>query len=100
MLYLPFDSDDLFLFGRDNEGKFQFWTRYTELTQNIDSLAVSEEQVYLSKIHPVDIYQGTFPFPGMLFVYFGYRLKDGTIVYNGQQYMTVRITNANTTVPE
>ena len=99
MLYLPFDND-LFLFGRDNEGQFQFWSRYTELTQNIDSLAASKEDVFLSQMHRVDIYQGTFPFPGILFMYFGYRLKDGTIVYNGQQYMTVIITDANTTPPE
>jgi uncharacterized protein YqfB (UPF0267 family) len=100
MFYLPFDRDDLFLFMRDNEGQFQFWSRYTELTQNIDSLVANQENILLSKIHQVDIYQGTFPYPGILFMYFGYRLKDGTIVYNGQQYITVRITNANTTVPE
>lgn len=97
MLYLPFDSEDLFLFGRDKQGDFQFWTRYSQLTQNIDLLAVSQEQIYLDEIHEVDIYQGTFPFPGNLFMYFGYRLKDGTIVYNGQQFITVIITNANTT---
>jgi hypothetical protein len=56
------------------------------------SLVPFRRGVRLEQTQFVDIYQGYIPVIGVLKIYFGYRLADGTIVYNGGQTISVTMT--------
>jgi hypothetical protein len=47
-------------------------------------LAAFIPQVTLKSVESVTMYQGQFIYPGTLKVFFGYRLSDNTVVFNGQ----------------
>jgi hypothetical protein len=58
----------------------------------LTSLVPFRRGVRLEQTQFVDIYQGYIPVIGVLKIYFGYRLADGTIVYNGGQTISVTMT--------
>ncbi len=47
-------------------------------------LAAFMPKVTLKSVESVTMYQGQFIYPGTLKVFFGYRLSDNTVVFNGQ----------------
>ncbi|EDN66311.1 hypothetical protein BGP_0121 [Beggiatoa sp. PS] len=55
-----------------------------QLWDSISSNLVAVENVKLESTQPIDIYSGLLP-PGQLKIYFGYRLQNGLIVFNGEQ---------------
>jgi hypothetical protein len=58
----------------------------------LTSLVPFRRGVRLEQTQFVDIYQGYIPVIGVLKIYFGYRLAEGTIVYNGGQTINVTMT--------
>jgi len=54
------------------------------LWDSISDNLVAVENVTLGTTQPIDIYNGLLP-PGQLKNYFGYRLQNGLIVFNGEQ---------------
>jgi hypothetical protein len=66
--------------------KFPIWDG------NLASLVPFRRGVRLEQTQFVDIYQGNIPLIGLLKIYFGYRLANGTIVYNGGQTISVTMT--------
>ncbi len=66
--------------------KFPIWDG------KLASLVPFRRGVRLEQTQFVDIYQGYIPLIGVLKIYFGYRLAEGTIVYNGGQAISVTMT--------
>jgi len=63
---------------------------------NLQSL-LALDKVKLANFQPLStennktLYKGRFDAPGHVCFYFGYRLPDGTLVFNGEQTINVRI---------
>ncbi|MCK5876689.1 MAG: hypothetical protein KAG43_03550 [Candidatus Marithrix sp.] len=49
---------------------------------NLENLHAFQKNVKLQAEHNISIYQGKIPLPGFVRVLFGYRLEDGSIIYN------------------
>ncbi len=60
----------------DTEDKIHLWD------EEIASLVTFREIESLGEVEDIEIYSGFFNFTGVLNIYFGYRLEDGTVVYN------------------
>jgi len=60
---------------------------------DLNSLIAYEEVVNLEKTHFVPIYEGKLNDVGIWKIYFGYRLEDGTIVFNGNQSINCAVEN-------
>lgn len=56
---------------------------------DVKSLEPFKREITLTGIQSVDIYKGTMPVAGTMRVYFGYRLLDGTIIFNGSQAIEI-----------
>jgi len=82
--WIPSDSENIAAFFMlDSQGQVQRWS------ENLATL-VAYENVDLSNFQPVDIYQGLLP-PGQFLVFFGYRLENGLIVFNGTQAIEIKV---------
>jgi hypothetical protein len=60
----------------DTEDEIHLWD------EEIVNLVTFREVESLGEVEDIEIYSGHFDFTGILNIYFGYRLEDGTIVYN------------------
>ena len=60
--------------------------------QKPESLVAFMPQVLLDTLQSVPMYQGQFLAEGMLKVFFGYRLADGTLI-NNEEHIEIRITH-------
>ncbi|RKZ35634.1 MAG: hypothetical protein DRQ41_15640 [Gammaproteobacteria bacterium] len=60
----------------DTEDDIHLWD------EEIANLVTFREIESLWEIEDIEIYSGFFDFTGVLNIYFGYRLEDGTVVYN------------------
>ena len=60
----------------DTEDDIHLWD------EEIANLVTFREIESLGEIEDIEIYSGIFNFTGVLNIYFGYRLEDGTVVYN------------------
>lgn len=56
---------------------------------NIASLTAYQASITLTSTELLKIYQGSFSDAGILRVVFGYRLTNGTIIYNADQYINL-----------
>jgi hypothetical protein len=57
----------------------------------IGQLAAYQQAVSLTANQVVKLYRGQFAGVGQLQIFYGYRLADGTVVFNGLQAMKVSI---------
>jgi hypothetical protein len=57
----------------------------------IGQLVAYQQNVSLTANQVVEIYRGQFVGTGELQIFYGYRLADGTVVFNGLQAMKVSI---------
>lgn len=73
--YPPFDYAEYFM-------KFDNLNRAYEWDGMLDSLIPFRQAVTLSRVEVIDIYSGKLTDTGTFWLWFGYRLADGTIVYN------------------
>jgi len=53
-----------------------------EWNGNIDNLIAFQEDISLEAEQAIQIFQGKIPLTGSFQIFFGYRLQDGTVVYN------------------
>jgi hypothetical protein len=76
--YTPFSSVEpgLQFYMVDNSGKFVEWDG------DIASIVAFRRNIRLSETQIVNIYSGEIGVPGVLDIWFGYRLENGTIVTN------------------
>lgn len=58
---------------------------------NLDSLKSFKKGIYLTEIQSINIYNGTLLKTGVVNVYFGYRLLNGTIIFNKNQTIQIKI---------
>jgi YVTN family beta-propeller protein len=76
----------------DPEQKLQEWAFMKDGNINIAALVAAYKEVTLTENQPVALYQGVLSTQkAHLWIYFGYRLQDGQIVFNGEQPIQVRI---------
>lgn len=73
--FSPFDYAEYFM-------KFDNLNRAYEWDGMLDSLIPFRQGVTLSRVEVIDIYSGRLNDTGTFWIWFGYRLADGTIVYN------------------
>lgn len=73
--YPPFDYAEYFM-KFDNLNRAYWWDGM------LDSLIPFRQGVTLSRVEVIDIYAGKLTDSGTFWIWFGYRLADGTIVYN------------------
>ncbi len=71
----PFDYAEYFM-------KFDNLNRAYEWDGMLDSLIPFRQGVTLSQVEVIDIYSGRLNDTGTFWIWFGYRLADGMIVYN------------------
>lgn len=69
----------------DDTGQVQNWD------VNITSLVAFKKGVTLAATQAVDMYSGRFIATGSLRIWFGYRLADGTVVFNAAKTLDVKI---------
>jgi hypothetical protein len=69
-------------FMQNSNGQIQRWDL------NSTHLVAAQEQVTLSAIQKVDIYTGLLNV-GQFQIFFGYRLEDNTLFFNGEQPISV-----------
>jgi streptogramin lyase len=69
-------------FMQNSNGQIQSWDR------NFAHLVAAQKQVTLSAIQEVDIYTGLLNV-GQFQIFFGYRLEDNTLFFNGEQPILV-----------
>jgi len=60
----------------DTEDEFHLWD------EEIANLVTFRKLEFLGEVEEIEMYTGVFDFVGVLNIYFGYRLEDGTVVYN------------------
>jgi len=60
----------------DTEDEFYLWD------EEIANLVTFRKLEFLGEVEEIEMYTGIFDFVGVLNIYFGYRLEDGTVVYN------------------
>ncbi len=76
----------------DPELQLQEWAFLKDGDINIAALVAAYKEVTLVENQPVALYQGVLSTQkAHLWIYFGYRLQDGQIVFNGEQPIIVRI---------
>ena len=80
---LPIDDIENY-FLRDNQGQIQPWDL------NLAHLVAAQPQVKLAPTQPVEIYSGLLS-RGNLTIFFGYRLEDGTLIFNGKQPIEIQV---------
>jgi hypothetical protein len=73
--YPPFDFAEYFI-KFDNLNRAYWWDG------TLPSLIPFRQGVTLSRVEIIDIYNGALTDTGTFWIWFGYRLADGTIVYN------------------
>jgi hypothetical protein len=84
--YIPFLYSNMQLYYMlDNQGKFLQWAGTPA------SIVAFKPNITLSKTQVVNIYTGQPSTTGTLDIWFGYRLKDGTIVVNFDHPMSVTV---------
>ncbi len=84
--YIPFLYSNMQLFYlRDNQGEFLPWDGTPA------SIVAFTRNITLSKTQVVNIYTGQPATTGTLDIWFGYRLKDGTIVVNFDHPISVTL---------
>ena len=71
-------------FMRDSHGQIQTWDL------NLAHLVAAQPQIQLAPTQQVEIYSGLLS-PGYFTIFFGYRLDDGTFVFNGEQPLEIRV---------
>jgi hypothetical protein len=67
-----------------NEGKV-----IEEWDGNLDNLIAFQDDIVLTTEQSIQIYQGQIPLTGFIQIFFGYRLPDGTLIYNPQSIDTL-----------
>jgi hypothetical protein len=82
---LPVNTSEERYYMVDEVGHYQQWDG------NMASLTSFKQNVPLSKDLVVKMYDGKFVVDGQLKIYFGYRLEDGVVVFNGNQTINVLI---------
>jgi hypothetical protein len=82
---LPVNTSEERYYMLDDVGHYQLWDG------NMASLTSFKQNVPLSKDLVVKMYDGKFVVDGQLKIYFGYRLEDGVVVFNGNQTINVLI---------
>jgi Concanavalin A-like lectin/glucanases superfamily/Bacterial Ig domain/Calx-beta domain/Putative Ig domain len=80
---LPIDDFENY-FLRDNQGQIQPWDL------NLAHLVAARPKVKLAPTQSVEIYSGSLS-RGNIAVFFGYRLKDGTLIFNGEQPIEIQV---------
>lgn len=80
---LPIDDFENY-FLRDNQGQIQPWDL------NLAHLVAAQPQVKLAPTQSVEIYSGLLS-RGNFAVFFGYRLEDGTLIFNGEQPIEIHV---------
>ncbi|MDM8557527.1 Calx-beta domain-containing protein [Candidatus Parabeggiatoa sp. HSG14] len=75
---------EFLMFG--DEGQIVDWDG------DLATLIAAEKNVTLSETQPVDIYRGWLK-PAVYQIYFGYRLTDGFIFFNGEQPIEIQVTD-------
>ncbi|BAP55053.1 hypothetical protein THII_0756 [Thioploca ingrica] len=80
---LPIDDFENY-FLRDNQGQIQPWDL------NLAHLVAARPRVKLAPTQSVEIYNGLLN-RGNLAVFFGYRLEDGTLIFNGEQPIEIQV---------
>ncbi len=74
--YKPFPKSKPRFYMIDSQNLIHLWD------EEIANLVTLKEVDSLKRVQDVEILTGEFDFMGMLNIYFGYRLENGTIVYN------------------
>jgi hypothetical protein len=74
--YKPFPKSKPRFYMIDSQNLIHLWD------EEIANLVTLKEVDSLGRVQDVEILTGEFDFMGMLKLYFGYRLENGTIVYN------------------
>jgi hypothetical protein len=69
---------------------FTVWDGNLQSLLAIDKVTLADYQPLAAENDKV-LYKGRFDAPGHVCFYFGYRLPDGTLVFNGEQTINVRI---------
>jgi C1A family cysteine protease len=69
---------------------FGLWDGNLQSLLAIDKVTLADYQPLATENDKV-LYKGRFDAPGHVCFYFGYRLPDGTLVFNGEQTINVRI---------
>lgn len=69
---------------------FTVWDGNLQSLLAIDKVTLADYQPLAAENDKV-LYKGRFDTPGHVCFYFGYRLPDGTLVFNGEQTINVRI---------
>lgn len=81
---------DLFVYAKTTIDSKQYYFMLTEnlefffWDQNAKHLVAFSQDIRLSEVQQVPIYQGKFYYPGILEIFFGYRLNNGTIITSGE----------------
>ncbi|ALG67862.1 hypothetical protein [Beggiatoa leptomitoformis] len=81
-------STDVYYFMLGEGLYIDLWDQYT------NTIVPFIPNVTLTATQSLSLYQGKFFYPGKLDIYFGYRLLDGTFIYN---YQPISITITDTT---
>jgi len=77
----PAEPDMLFLM-LDEQRQALLWDG------DLTTLIAAEKDLTLAAIQPIDIYQGGL-IEGYIVIFFGYRLENGLVVYNGEQTIDI-----------
>lgn len=71
-------------FMRDNHGQIQEWDL------KLAHLVAAQPQIQLAPTQQLEIYSGLLN-PGYLAIFFGYRLDDGALIFNGEQPLEIQV---------
>lgn len=71
-------------FMRDSHGQIQKWDL------NLAHLVAAQSQIQLAPTQQLEIYNGLLT-PGYFAIFFGYRLNDGTLIFNGEQPLEIQV---------